>query len=509
MKTFYWYDFETFGLNWNIDRPSQFAGVRTDADLNVIGDPDVWYCRPEPGYLPDPASCLVTGITPQTAVEKGVDELEFARRIFECFNRPGTVSIGYNTEKFDEHVVRFLFWRNLLDPYSHNFKDDCSRWDLLPLVRAVWALRPDNITWPDREDGTGKSFRLEHLSAANGLVHEHAHDAASDVFATIALARLIRERVRRLWDWAEVNRGKNQVFQALNTGKPCLWIDSYAGQERGFIRIVRKIANLPMQKNKVLVWDLRDDPRELLGMEPDDIHLRVFQSREEEQENGPRLALRDIKINAQPFVCSQLKVLQPEVCRRFGIDFEQIQENERRLDEILGKITDPAVEGYSMNDVFSADMSESDCEAALYSSAFASDDDRIQMNRVHRMSPEELAQAVKDDRIEFSDLVFHELLFRFRARSYPQTLTAKEKRKIDDCWRSRLQKGFPKDRSLGAYMSAIRQAQEQGRTDLAAGTLAQDRFDRNSRILAELAAWGEQASKLYGVDFPQEQQDVA
>ena len=66
-QTFYWYDLETFGLDRRRDRPAQFAGCRTDADLNFLegGSGETLYMRPSEDYLPSPESVLLTGITPQ------------------------------------------------------------------------------------------------------------------------------------------------------------------------------------------------------------------------------------------------------------------------------------------------------------------------------------------------------------------------------------------------------------------------------------------------------------
>lgn len=114
---------------------------------------------------------------------------------------PGTIGVGYNTIRFDDEITRFMFWRNLMDPYAREWQNQCGRWDLLDVVRMAYALRPDGIVWPKKEDGS-PSFKLEHLSQANGLAHEAAHDALSDVRATIALARLLRDRQPKLFEFA-------------------------------------------------------------------------------------------------------------------------------------------------------------------------------------------------------------------------------------------------------------------------------------------------------------------
>ena len=188
-QTFLWHDYETFGAVPRRDRPSQFAAIRTDAALNEIGEPLMIYCKPAPDYLPSPEATLITGITPQLCLERGLPEHEFAAQVERAFSQPGTIGVGYNTIRFDDEVTRFLFWRNLIDPYAREWQNECGRWDLLDVVRLTYALRPDGIQWPKKEDGSA-SFKLEDLAKANGLLHESAHDALSDVRATIAPAAL-------------------------------------------------------------------------------------------------------------------------------------------------------------------------------------------------------------------------------------------------------------------------------------------------------------------------------
>jgi exodeoxyribonuclease-1 len=200
-ETFLWHDYETFGANPMIDRPAQFAAIRTDTALEAVDDPVVLYCAPADDVLPQPEACLITGITPQVAREKGLCEAEFARRIHAEMMRPGTCGAGFNSIRFDDTVTRNLFYRNLLDPYEREYRNGNSRWDVIDLARMCYALRPDGVEWPLHEPGK-PSFRLEDLTAANGIEHAGAHDALADVRATIALARRIRDAQPRLFDWA-------------------------------------------------------------------------------------------------------------------------------------------------------------------------------------------------------------------------------------------------------------------------------------------------------------------
>ncbi|HCS27478.1 MAG TPA: exodeoxyribonuclease I, partial [Spongiibacteraceae bacterium] len=223
----YWHDYETWGADPSRDRASQFAGVRTDADLNIVGEPLVIYNRPTPDMVPQPEACLVTGITPQEALEKGLPERDFIRAIHAELSQPGTCGVGYNSIRFDDEVTRYTLYRNFFDVYAREWQNGNSRWDLIDVVRLCCALRPEGIEWPVGENGA-VSFKLELLTAANGLSHEAAHDALSDVHATIDLARLIKREKPKLFDYALGLRKKQHVAQLLdmNRQKPVLHISS-------------------------------------------------------------------------------------------------------------------------------------------------------------------------------------------------------------------------------------------------------------------------------------------
>ena len=259
--TFYWHDYETFGADPSRDRPVQFAGLRTDFDLNPVGEPLVLFARPADDVLPQPEACLVTGISPQQALEKGLPESEFIGRIERELARPGTCGVGYNSLRFDDEVTRYTLYRNFHEPYAREWQNGNSRWDLIDLVRTANALRPEGIEWPLREDDL-PSFRLEDLTAANGISHESAHDALSDVRATIALARLVRERQPRLYDYVLRHRDKRsaQALLDIATMKPVLHVSGMFGAQRHNIALIVPLALHPVNRNEVICYDLDADP---------------------------------------------------------------------------------------------------------------------------------------------------------------------------------------------------------------------------------------------------------
>ncbi|HUD31510.1 MAG TPA: exodeoxyribonuclease I, partial [Variovorax sp.] len=333
--TFLWHDYETFGAVPRRDRPSQFAAIRTDADLNEIGEPLMLYCRPAPDYLPSPEACLITGITPQVALERGVPEHAFAARIERAFAEPGTIGVGYNTIRFDDEVTRFLFWRNLIEPYAREWQNDCGRWDLLDVVRLTHALRPDGIQWPKKEDGR-PSFKLGDLTRANGLVHEAAHDALSDVRATVALARLIKGKQPRLFDFAFGLHRKDRVASemglpaAVGATKPFLHVSGMFPPERGCLAVMWPLAAHPTNRNEVIAWDLAHDPSELIDLDVATLRQRIFTRSAELPEGVARLPIKSVHLNKSPMVVGNLKTLTPAMAQRWGIDMAAALGNAER-----------------------------------------------------------------------------------------------------------------------------------------------------------------------------------
>lgn len=419
--TFLWHDYETFGANPRYDRPAQFAAIRTDMDLNEVGEPIMRYCQPAPDYLPSPESCLITGITPQQALEQGVPEDVFAREIEAAFSQPGTVGVGYNTIRFDDEVTRFLFWRNLIDPYAREWQNDCSRWDLLDVVRMVYALRPDGIEWPVKEDGS-PSFKLEDLARANGLGHEQAHDALSDVRATIALARLIKQKHPKLFEFAFALRKKDRVLHEMGLpaqqidARPFLHVSGMIRPERGCIAVMWPLAQHPTNKNEVICWDLNADPSELAAIDADTLRLRMFTRAADLPEGVTRLPIKSIHINKSPMVVRNLKTLSTEMAAKWGIDMNLCIEHAvkaRALPDMsqLWKQVYSKLEGHGPNDV----------DQDLYN-GFIGPADRRRLNQLRELSPQELSV----DRTGFDDVRLQELVFRWRARNWPESLTEQE-----------------------------------------------------------------------------------
>jgi exodeoxyribonuclease-1 len=433
--TFFWHDYETFGANTRRDRPAQFAGIRTDAELNEIGEPLMLYCQPSPDYLPDPESCLITGITPQVCLERGVPENQFAARIEAELARPGTVGVGYNSIRFDDEITRFMFWRNLIDPYAREWQNQCGRWDLLDVVRMMYALRPEGIVWPQKEDGS-PSFKLEHLSKANGLAHEAAHDALSDVRATIGLARLMRQANPKLFDFAFALHKKDRVMAELRlpataqTARPFLHVSGMFPAERGCLALMWPLASHPTNKNELLAWDLAHDPAPLATLGVDEICLRLFTKTAELPEGVARLPIKSVHLNKSPMVVGNVNTLTDARAAHWGIDKEQAA----RHAAVARDLPDMSAIWAA---VFRRDAEPApDVEQDLYG-GFVGNEDRRRLNELRSLDGPALART----RGSFDDPRLPELLFRYRARNFPDSLGEEELQRWQQHCMARLLEG--------------------------------------------------------------------
>lgn len=463
--TLFWHDYETTGADARRDRPLQFAGLRTDLDLNPVEEPTVIYCRPPADALPAPAACAITGITPQQAERDGLCEAEFAAAVLEELARPGTCALGYNSLRFDDEVTRHLLWRNLYDPYAREWRDGNSRWDVIDVFRMARALRPEGLEWPDHPSGL-PSFRLEDLARANGIEHD-AHDALADVQATIELTRRLRAAQPKLYDWAFGRRDKRSAADLLVPGgEPVLHVSEKYGAARGCIAPVIALAEHPSNRNGMIVVDLAGDIEPLMEWDAEALAQALFTPAAEREPDAPWIPLKVVKLNAAP-VLAPMGTLSDEAAERLGIDAEHT----RDVMQVLRELPDLA---NRVRQVFQPPPAETnDADVALYD-GFVPDPDRDRMDTVHRRSPEELAGFDPG----FADGRLPELYFRYRARNWPATLTTAEAER----WRGLramrlLDGGAGSPRSLATFREEL--------AETTAGGLV------GSELAAELEAWAQ------------------
>lgn len=432
-NTFYWHDYETWGEIPAVDKPSQFAGIRTDEELNILGEPLMIYCKPAPDLLPKPEACLITGLLPQVAAERGLPEYEFIAKIHAELSRPGTCGVGYNSIRFDDEVTRYALYRNFYDPYEREWRNGNSRWDIIDMVRMTRALRPEGIEWPNYEDGT-PCFKLEMLSKANNLKHEAAHDALSDVYATIAVAKLIKTKQPKLYDYAYRLRDKRFIASLIDieNRKPLLHISSRFPAENGNAALVLPLMMHPTNKNSVITFNLDADPRSLLTLPVEELRLRLFTRTEDLPEGVERLALKEIHFNKTPMVLPP-SMLDDSTAQRLAIDRRKCEQNWQLLRD-LGLSEQQALQQKLYQLYSTQEFAEkTDPEQMLYSGFFNEQDKQL-MAQVRQATPDQLA----NETFAFRDPRLQELLFRYRARNFPASLSVAEQQQWGAFCRRRL-----------------------------------------------------------------------
>ncbi|MGJ8687303.1 MAG: exodeoxyribonuclease I [Spongiibacteraceae bacterium] len=454
-NTFYWHDYETWGVSPALDRPVQFAGIRTDMDMNIIGEPLMVYSRPSPDFLPHPEACLVTGITPQQALSEGLPESQFIARIHRELSRPGTCGVGYNSIRFDDEVTRYTLYRNFYDPYAREWRNGNSRWDLIDVARLCRALRPEGIEWPLREDGS-PSFKLEALSAANGLSHESAHDALSDVYATIDLAKLLKQRQPKLFAYALSLRDKRKVAELLDVDAqlPVLHVSGRLPSAQYCSALMMPLAKHPTNKNSVICYDLSADPSEFITLSADEVAKRVFTSAAELGEGVARIPLKEIHLNRAPIVATS-KLLDEQTCQRIQLNMTNCRQHWKQIRQAEG-ITAKLAQIYGERSFAAQD----DPDTMLYAGFFGDVDKRL-MDDVRAESPERLQAA----RFEFTDERLPEMLRRYRARNYPETLSQQEREDWVAFCRQRLRKPQPGYLGIAEFRQRIAELLEEGLSD--------------------------------------------
>ena len=418
-----WHDYETWGADTRRDRPAQFAAVRTDLDLNIISEPTELYCHLANDYFPAPQACFVTGLTPQKVNRLGVPETEFIASINSLFSVPNTVGAGYNNIRFDDEITRQSLYRNFQDPYAREWQNGCSRWDIIDLVRTCYALRPDGIEWPLNDDGS-PSFRLELLTRANNISHEGAHDAVSDVIATIEMAKLIKQEQPKLYDFVFNLRRKNEVLKHLDLVNftPLVHISSKIPASQGCATYIVPLVYHPTNKNGVVCVNLNMDLAPLFELSAQEIVNRMYTRRADLGDLSP-IPLKQIHINKCP-VIAPAKTLGGERADELGIDRQLCRKNLELLKSSLS-LREKITEVFSID---SAREPETNPDLMLYSGGFFNSADKAAMERIVSLEPEQLSNLT----VEFTDKRLDEMFFRYRARNYPLTLSFAEQQRWDD-----------------------------------------------------------------------------
>lgn len=434
--SFFFYDYETTGIDPQRDRIIQFAGIRTDKDFEIIAEPVAEYCKLSLEVIPNLEALLVTGIDHKTLEKQGLNEVEFNKLIYQEFSKPETCVAGYNNIRFDDEFTRYSFYRNFYDPYAREWQSNNSRWDLIDVVRMCAALRPDGIEWPISADNK-PSFKLEELTKANGLTHYKAHDALSDVYATIDFAKLIKSKQPKLLNYLLNCRKKNFVQKIINLEEKSTLDARLIVHSSRMINSIFYATSIflplckdPVNPNGYICWDLRHDPNVLLNLGNDlkKAKYLLYTPEKDLQPGEQRLALKNIFANKVPAI-APVATVDSQSYDRIQLDKDIVY---KRAEQLIGNISlwqDMIIRLYSEKNEFKS----SDVEHQLYDK-FISDSDKKLCVRVH-FTPEDKLRELESG---FSDQRLKELLFRYRARNYYFTLDKSERLKWQEFCMNRL-----------------------------------------------------------------------
>jgi len=453
-STILWHDYETWGVNPSVDFPVQFAAVRTDENLNIIKTQKSinWMCAIAHDYLPHPQACLVTGITPALSLRKGMSEPQFAAKIFKEMSQTHTCVAGYNSMRFDEEVTRNLLFRNFYPIYDREYKNNNSRWDIIDLVRAAYALRPEGINWPINE--SKPSFKLELLCAENDISHESAHDALNDVYATIALAKLIKTKQPKLYDYYWKLRSKHEVDKLLSQFQQQLsvYVSGFISPNQGCCSVIMPVCRHPNNPNAVICVDVNRSIEALVNLSDDDLANLLFAEKNLDTAASSKSSLEkpglfSIAINKCPFV-APINTLTKENAVRLGIDLDACRRNFAEL-RLHAGLASRCRNIYEQKEEKPTPQNIDEC---LYATEFPNYADKQLMEKVRHVEPEQLVAYQN----AFEDPLNNMRLFRYRGRNYPMTLEENEVTK----WQQHLRMRFSENNkraclSLQEYFLAI------------------------------------------------------
>jgi exodeoxyribonuclease-1 len=462
-QTFFFYDLETSGLNARSDRIMQFAGQRTDLNLNPIGEPYNVLVKLNDDTLPSPEAVMVTGITPQSTLSDGLTEAEFARFLQDEIFSPDTITVGFNNVRFDDEFIRHLFWRTFRDPYDWCWDNGCSRWDLLDVIRMTRALRPEGIEWP--VDGEGNpTNRLELITKANGIEHANAHDALSDVVALIEVSKLVKSAQPKLFEYLLNVRDKKKIKEMVNldTKQPFVYTSGRYDAAYNKTTVAFPLTSAP--HGNVLVYDLRYDPEQFIALSEDELKSKLFASWEERKADGfVPVPVKTLQYNRCPAV-APLGVLEgADGWKRIGLDIKMIESRKATL------LTHPefAERLRTLLENRPEFAKTTDSESKLYD-GFIDGRDKVQIEAVRNADAAKLA----DFQPAFDDERLADLLLRYKARNYPRSLSEAEAVQWET-WR-----GERLNAQLPSFLASLQK-------------LARTADDNQRFLLEELQLWAE------------------
>jgi exodeoxyribonuclease-1 len=418
--TFLWFDVETSGIHTHTDRIVSFACQRTSLDFIPIEPPCLIYAKPTPDHLPHPSAVMTHRLTPQFLWMQGLSPAPFARRIYQEFNQSHTISIGYNSIRFDDEFIRHLFYRNFYPSYKHT----AHRWDLFDVILTIKAIRPQGLNWPENNS-------LSALCVANGINTTHAHTATGDVQLTYALAKLVAKAQPKLWHFLLNQRSKSSLkpYVQTVTPKPFLHVSRHFTHPTLGHNCMPVLPITPDQHNPNKIWivNLALNPEILLDLSVDDLYTWLFVKPVKPQ----LVAIKGFHLNRTPIALPWTS-LQSAEWEVLSLDKAQAEyhatlwlhhnnEFKLRLHQVIQRHQE------------SHDNSQlPDVDNALYHGNFLKDNDQATCQRIQHTTSYQKLKAMKP---HFIDERLPQLFQRYLQHNYPHEATSTRKRQwYHHCW---------------------------------------------------------------------------
>ena len=478
-SSFFFYDLETTGISAARDRIMQFGGQRTDPDLNSIGGPVVIDIRLTPDILPSPEALLISGLSPLDNLKTGISEAEFSAVFNSRIAKPSTIFVGFNNVRFDDEFIRYINYRNFYDAYSWHWKNSSSRWDLLDVIRMTRALRPEGINWPMSEEGK-PSNKLELLTAANNLKHLRAHDALSDALATIEVAKLVKQKQPKLFNYLLSLRKKTTLIRLIKENEALIYTSSHYSSEVLHTTVVAVLTR-DEEMGTALVYDLRESASKFLDLSVEEL---TSMWEYDPTRTRPRLPVKTMKLNRCPAV-APLSVLDEAAIKRLKLNMTEIAKN-------LSLINDQKQEFAKKLKKAAANLDkkrekrqpkEKPADERLYDKFISRADSNLFPKA--RISAKENTKPVT-----FSEARLNNLLKIYKARNYSDKLNEEEIKTWKEYVRTKLFDGED-----NAYKELI--------TNLdALDKLIKDK--QKMKLLKDLRSYAKNILNDYGADVPAE-----
>ena len=439
--TFFWYDYETTDLDWYRARPVQVAGIRTDESLEREGKLGELYCQPAPDHLPRIGSVLTHRVSPVHARDRGIREFEFAKKVHKQLHAEGTCTVGFNATTFDHRITHHLFFRNLFDPYRWHWKDSStSKWDIIELCRAAYALRRDILLWPYDDEGYA-AFKLHKLALENSIRSEYSHravsgqdphSAADDVRLTLDLARLLKGASKNLWDYSRSCQSVEHVVRSIRT--TFLIVNTTVLRQRGAATIAGFLGQDPNDKNRNYAFDLSYNPAEFFDANAESLLTYKPKSSADNRDPRRHVPILRFRANASPYVM-EFDLSNPMSEARQGLldglQLAPLDELQRRF-SALDSNTKFKTRVVELN---KPSYPERACPEENLYGLDVDRSDRAQLTRIRKSIGR--PNWWKNER-HFRAKWLPGMVLRFRARNFPETLSDKEAEDWRDYCRQRL-----------------------------------------------------------------------